>query len=188
MWEFKNLFFCNHSPSLLSLSPSYLSPSLPLSLLPLSLGHQNDPDEGYGSAQGADSVMAHKQRKHDAGRSLGWYRRQEYIILVTGIITMIIGLSLTILASLKISQFNEATASGVGVAAAGGYITLADGSLVAAPENAGGNNGGGANFDSQTHCSCAVAEDPARGGRGGGVIGGGGTAGETDGVQLQDTR
>ena len=122
--------------------------------------------------------MAHKQRKHDGGRSLGWYRRQEYIILVTGIITMIIGLSLTILASLKISQFNDATAGGVGVSP-GGYITLPDGSLVAAPDNVGG---GGANYDSQTHCSCAVAEDPARG------VAGGGGGGETNGVQLQDTR
>ena len=96
------------NPFLLPLTP-FPSPSLPFPSL-----FQNDPDEGYGSAQGADSVMAHKQRKHDGGRSLGWYRRQEYIILVTGIITMIIGLSLTILASLKISQFNEATAAAAG--------------------------------------------------------------------------
>ena len=139
--------------------------------------------------------MAHKQRKHDGGRSIGWYRRQEYIILVTGIITMIIGLSLTILASLKISQFNEATAAGVGVTS-GGFITLPDGSIVAAPEAAagaaagngvggGGGGVGGGNFDSQTHCSCAVAEDPERavnGGSGGGG-GGAGVAGGGNGVQ-----
>ena len=140
---------------------------------------QNDPDEGYGSAQGAESVMAHKQRKHDGGRSIGWYRRQEYIILVTGIITMIIGLSLTILASLKISQFNEATAG-----AGAGYITMPDGSLVASPETSGGAAPGAANFDSQTHCSCAVAEDPDRAGGGGGVMAGGGGGGSA----VQDSR
>ena len=123
--------------------------------------------------------MAHKQRKHDGSRSPGWYRRQEYIILVTGIITMIIGLSLTILASLKISQFNEATAGGV---SAGGFITLPDGTLVAASSSDGTNGGGvggvGASpFDSQTHCSCAVAEDP---GRGGGEEGEGGLATNED--------
>ena len=122
-------------------------------------------------------MMAHKQRKHDGSRSPGWYRRQEYIILVTGIITMIIGLSLTILASLKISQFNEATAGGV---SAGGFITLPDGTLVAASSDGtnGGVGGGGASpFDSQTHCSCAVAEDP---GRGGGEEGEGGLATNED--------
>ena len=135
--------------------------------------------------------MAHKQRKHDGGRSISWYRRQEYIILVTGIITMIIGLSLTILASLKISQFNEATAGAVGVGVPSvGFITLPDGSIVSAPETAGGAAPGAANFDSQTHCSCAVAEDPERSGGGGMVAGGAGGAGGvgSGGTTVQDSR